>query len=114
MEASYWEVKSVKLYDLAKVLRGKNAGPFRTTFDILFDADEPYRRVKNSGVLTKEYIAELYSIRPEDVYGIFFVDTARGIKITIPKPVDMASGAPHCRDLFGAQQHIPLLGVEIP
>ena len=114
MEASYGEVKSVKLYDLAKVLRGKNAGPFRTTFDILFDADEPYRRVKNSGVLTKEYIAELYSIRPEDVYGIFFVDTARGIKITIPKPVGMDSGAPHCRDLFGAQQHIPLLGVEIP
>lgn len=104
----------MKIYELAKVLRGKNAGPFRTTFDILFDADEPYQRVRDSGVLTKELIAELYSIRPEDVYGIFFVDAARGIKITIPKPIDMASGAPRCRDLFGAQQHIPLLGIEVP
>lgn len=104
----------MKIYELAKVLRGKNAGPFRTTFDILFDTDEPYQRVKNSGVLTKELIAELYSIRPEDVYGIFFVDAARGIKITIPKPIDMASGAPRCRDLFGAQQHIPLLSIEVP
>ena len=104
----------MKIYELAKVLRSKNAGPFRTTFDIFFDADEPYQRVKDSGVLTKEYVAELYSIRPEDVYGIFFVDAARGIKITIPKPIDMASGAPRCRDLFGAQQHIPLLGIEVP
>jgi len=104
----------MKIYELAKVLRSKNAGPFRTTFDILFDADEPYQRVRDSGVLTKEHIAELYGIRPEDVYGIFFVDAARGIKITIPKPIDMASGDPRCRDLFGAQQHIPLLSVEVP
>jgi len=104
----------MKIYELAKVLRSKNAGPFRTTFDILFDADEPYQRVRDSGVLTKEHIAELYRIRPEDVYGIFFVDAARGIKITIPKPIDMASGDPRCRDLFGAQQHIPLLGIEVP
>ena len=89
----------MKIYELAKVLRGKNAGPFRTTFDILFDADGPYQRVRDSGVLTKEHIAELYRIRPEDVYGIFFVDAARGIKITIPKPIDMASGDPRCRAL---------------
>lgn len=104
----------MKIYELAKVLRSKNAGPFRTTFDILFDTDEPYQRVKNSGVLTKERIAELYGIRPEDVYGIFFVDAARGIKITIPKPTDMTSGDVRCRDVFGAQQHIPLLNIEVP
>ena len=104
----------MKIYELAKVLRSKNAGPFRTTFDIFFDSDEAYRRVKTSGVLTRWYIAELYGIKPEDVYGVFFVDTARGIKITIPKPMDMASGAPHCRDLFGAQQHIPLMEIDVP
>jgi len=104
----------MKLYEIATVLRSKNAGPFRTTFDIFFDDDGPYQRVKNSGVLTIELIAELYSIRPEDVYGIFFVDTARGIKITIPKPIDMACGDPRCRDLFGAQQHIPIMDIEIP
>jgi len=104
----------MKIYELATVLRSKNAGPFRTTLDILFDADEPYRRVRDSGVLTKEYIAELYGIRKKDVYGIFYADAARGIKITIQKPLDMASGDIHCRDLFGGQQHIPLLGIEVP
>lgn len=104
----------MKIYKLAVVLRSKNAGPFRTTFDILFDADEPYRRVRDSGVLTREYIAQLYGIRSEDVYGIFHADAARGIKITIQKPLDMASGDINCRDIFGGQQHIPLLGVEVP
>ncbi len=30
-----------RLYDLAKVLRSKNAGPFELTLDIMFD-DTPY------------------------------------------------------------------------
>lgn len=109
MEGDY-----MKLCELATVLRSKNAGPFRTTFDLFFDDDETYQKVRDSGVLTKELIAKLYDMRPQDVHGIFFVDTARGIKITIPKPVDMASGAPRCRDLFGAQQHMPLMDIEIP
>lgn len=46
--------------------------------------------------------------------GIYSVNAARGIKITIPKPVGMACGDPECRDLFGTQQHIPLLDIEIP
>jgi hypothetical protein len=104
----------MKMYKLAKVLRSKNAGPFRTTLDILFDADEPYRRVRDSGVLTREYIAQLYGIEKKDVYGIFHADAVRGIKITINKPAGMASGDIHCRDLFGGQQHIPLLSIEVP
>ncbi len=43
----------MKMYKLATVLRSKNAGPFRTTLDILFDDDEPYLRVRDSGVLTR-------------------------------------------------------------
>lgn len=104
----------MKLFEIADVLRSKNAGPFRTTFDIFFDDDEPYQRVKNSGKLTKELVAELYAIKPQEVVGVFFVDSARGIKITIPKPTDMACGDPRCRDLFGAQQHVPLMDIDIP
>jgi hypothetical protein len=104
----------VKLHHLAKVLRSKNAGPFRTTLDILFDADEPYERVRDSGIITKALIAKLYDLKPEDVLGIYFVDGVRGIKITIPKRDNLASGDPLSRDLYGAQQHIPLLDIEIP
>jgi len=104
----------MKLYEMASVLRSKNAGPFKTTFDIFFEDNEAYQRVRDSGLLTKELIAKLYHMRPQDVLGIFFVDMARGIKITIPKPVGMACGDVRCRDLFGAQQHIPLMDIEVP
>lgn len=104
----------MKLWQLTKVLRSKNAGPFKTTLDMLFDSAESYQRVRDSGVLTKEYVANLYNIRPEEVLGIFYVDLARGIKVTIAKPKDMASGDPACRDIYGAQQYIPLLDIEIP
>jgi len=104
----------MKLHELASVLRSKSAGPFRKTFDIFFAEEGPYQRVKNSGILTQELVAKLYHIRPEEVQGIYFVDGARGIKITIPKPPREANGDPRCRDVYGAQQYISLLDVEIP
>ena len=104
----------MKLHQLATVLRSKSAGPFRNTIDIFFNEDGPYRRVRDSGALTRELVAGLYKITPEEVMGIFFVDAARGIKITVPKPRNVASGDPECRDIYGAQYYIPLMDVEIP
>jgi len=104
----------MKLHQFPSVLTSKSAGPFRNTFDIFFAEEGPYQRVKNSGILTKELIARLYRIRPEEVHGIYFVDGAKGIKITIPKPPQEANGDPRCRDVYGAQQYISLLDVEIP
>ena len=104
----------MKLQELATVLRSKSAGPFRNTIDIFFNADESYRRVRDSGILNRDFIAMLYDISPEKVLGIFFVDEARGIKITVPKPFGVASGDPDCRDIYGAQYYIPLLDIEIP
>jgi len=104
----------MKLHELATVLRSKSAGPFMNTIDIFFDTDEPYRRVRDSGILTKDLVARLYHINPKEVLGIFFVDKARGIKITVPKPYGVASGDPDCRDIYGALYYIPLQDVEIP
>jgi len=104
----------MKLNKIATVLRSKSAGPFMNTIDIFFDQDESYKRVKNSGVLTEDLIAGLYHISPEEVIGLFFVDKAKGIKITVPKPNDVASGDPECLDIYGAQYYIPLLDIEIP
>ncbi len=104
----------MKLHEIATVLRSKSAGPFRNTIDIFFDEDGPYKRVRDSGVLTRELVAGLYAITPDEVMGIFFVDAARGIKITVPKPFNVASGDPECRDIYGAQYYIPLLDIDIP
>lgn len=97
---------------LASVVRSKNAGPFMTTFDILFKDKEAYQMVKNSRVITKELIANLYSIPIERVYGVYFVDEAMGIKASIYN--DVASGDFDCRDIYGMNQHAPLLDLEIP
>jgi len=103
---------SARLVDLATVLRSKNAGPFELTLDILFDDEASYRRVKDSGVINRERIAELYRVSPETISHPAFFDPALGIKITMNRPI--ASGGIGDSDVYGAQQHAPLLEVRIP
>lgn len=99
------------LFELAKVLRSKNAGPFELTLDILFDCEETYRKVKDSGVISEETICRLYSISDKDVRHLVFYDQALGIKITISREV--SSGSAGDRDVYGAQQHAPLMNLLI-
>lgn len=99
------------LGELAKLIRSKNAGPFTLTFDVMFDTEEVYRRVLRSGVLTKTIFAELYQIPEEDV--MFFVhDAARAIKVSIPRPA--IQGDRDDGDMYGGQQHAPLVTLEMP
>ena len=100
------------LSELAKVLRSKNSGPFELTLDILFSDEAPYRRVKESGVLTRENIARLYNIPKAHVVVLQHFDAALGIKITMLR--SCPSGTVHDRDVYGAQQHAPLLKLLIP
>ncbi|WP_243355871.1 DUF4387 domain-containing protein [Bacillus litorisediminis] len=99
------------LYELAKVLRSKNAGPFELTFDILFDQKEIYEKVKNSGKINIQTICKLFSISVDQVEHIVFFDQALGIKITIFR--DISSGTVGDRDVYGAQQHAPLMNITI-
>ena len=101
----------MKLYDLAHVLRSKNSGPFQVTLDILFDDRKKYERVKNSGAVTPERIATLYHIPVESITDFAVYDPGMGIKITFLRTV--ASGTVGDRDVYGAQQHGPLMGIEI-
>lgn len=100
------------LRELAKVVRSKNSGPFEITFDVIFDSEERYRQVKASGVLTEALICRLYSITPEDIITLMFFDPARAFKLTLKRA--WGQGCVGERDTFGAQQHAPLLTVEIP
>ena len=100
------------LYDLAEVLRSKNAGPFFITFDIILPSKALYKRVIDSTVLNPALVGELYGIDPKDVQIIPF-QTARAIKITFPRQ-GPSSGAPGDTDDYGAQQHLPLCSIRIP
>ncbi len=100
-----------KLSNLVKVLRSKNSGPFELTIDILFDSEENYKRVRDSGKITQDSISSLYNIPKENVNAVVCFDKALGIKVTFLRPVP--SGTCFDRDVYGAQQHAPLLELEV-
>ena len=96
---------------LAKLIRSKNAGPFELTFDIMFDDAAMYRRVKESGALTRDAVAKRYGLPPDRVK-FFLCDNALAIKASIPRPVfqgDLLDADGH-----GGQQYAPLMDIEIP
>ena len=99
------------LVRLAKVLRSKNSGPFEITLDVLFDSQDNYFRVKRSGQITKQRISELYRIREEQIHHLVFFDQALGFKVTLSR--DISSGTVGDRDVYGAQQHAPLMEIMI-
>ncbi|MBM7624686.1 DUF4387 domain-containing protein [Sporohalobacter salinus] len=104
------ETKNIR--ELIDVIRSKNAGPYELTFDFIFKSFEIYDKVKESGVINKELIAELYDIPVDDVISVINYDPAKAIKATIVRPC--SSGAVGETDVYGAQQHAPLLSIEIP
>ena len=100
------------LVELARVVRSKNAGPFELTFDIMFDDADKYERVKRSGAINAHRIAQLYGVRLDDVLVCRPYDPAVAFKITIRRPV--GSGDVMDRDVYGCQQHVPLMTIEVP
>ncbi|MET3699871.1 hypothetical protein ABID53_004256 [Bacillus oleivorans] len=92
------------------MLRSKNAGPFNLTFDIIFHNQESYLKVVNSYIISQDKIAELYGCDPEQVQ-IYEYEKVSSIKISIPRRYP--SGDIHDTDVFGAQQHVPLMNLEI-
>ncbi|OGA22548.1 MAG: acyl-CoA synthetase [Betaproteobacteria bacterium RIFCSPLOWO2_02_FULL_67_26] len=100
-----------RLAELARLIRSKNAGPFELTFDVMFDDAATYERVKASGALTREVIAQRYRLPPGDVK-FFFCDNALAIKASIPRP--FAQGDLLDADGHGGQQYAPLMDIEIP
>jgi hypothetical protein len=102
------------LGELADVMRSKNAGPFQFTIDLMFNDAATYRRVKDSGAIATGVIAKLYDVE-EALVRIMPFDRVRAIKITIPRRSgDYGSGSAFDRDVYGAQQHGPLVDLAIP
>ena len=100
----------MQLQDLAQVVRSKNAGPRRITLDIIFRSDADYQRATQSEALIAEKIAPLYGVAVDAVTVINY-PLGRAIKIVVARRI--MSGDPSDRDVYGAQQHTPLLRLEI-
>ena len=104
-------MRTVNIREVAQVVRSKNAGPFRLTLDILFKERAVYEQVKRRGEITAETIAALYRLPPDKVTDFVWFDPGKALKATLVRPV--GSGSPRDSDIYGAQQHAPLLGITI-
>jgi hypothetical protein len=100
-----------KIRDIALVCKSKNAGPFELTVDVVFGERATYEQVKASGVLGPELVARLYQVEPDSVLFTAY-DAGLAFKATFPRLVP--SGDIGDTDVYGCQQHAPLLDVDIP
>ena len=100
----------MRLMDLAKVVRSKNAGPLKLTFDVMFESEGDYQRVVQSPAMSVGSIARLYGV-PENTVEVLPYPVALAVKIVMDR--EMPAGSPGDPDVYGAQQHGPLLGLEI-
>jgi hypothetical protein len=102
---------SVRLTDIASVVRSKNSGPFEMTLDIVFKTRRAYDQVKASCALNGAAISRLYAVREDANIKFIWFDPASAVKIAFPRRI--ASGSLGDTDIYGAQQHAPLLTLEI-
>lgn len=102
--------ESVALSDLAPVIRSKNAGPTQLTLDLFFRDAQAYGRAQASPALTAEAVAGLYGMAPHTVRR-YALPAIQALKFTLPRAV--CAGLPGDGDVYGAQQHGPLLGLRL-
>lgn len=99
-----------KLTDITDIIRSKNSGPYELTFDMIFKDYDCFKKVCAAKVINEDLIARLYKISKEDIINIVEFMPAKAIKATIRRPI--CSGDLGETDVYGAQQHAPLLDVE--
>ena len=96
-----------KLTDVASVIRSKNSGPYELTFDIIFKEFEMYEKIKDANLFNSSMFSSLYNIPESKIMNIIYFDPAKAVKITIVRPIP--SGSLGETDVYGAQQHSPLI-----
>jgi uncharacterized protein DUF4387 len=100
----------MRLYDIAEVIRSKNAGPFTLTLDLIFKNNEDFEQVFNAPDFNTKQIAEIYKVKAADVK-IHPFKAIKAIKISMPRTI--SSGAPGDNDVYGSQQHLPLANLTL-
>jgi hypothetical protein len=107
------EVSGVKpLTEAARIIRSKNAGINKITYDIFFTTSEDYEAALNSNLFTVKSAAQILNVPLERMIGTYRADDCYAIKISVHR--EMVSGSPGDRDVFGAQQHMCLMRLQIP
>lgn len=96
-----------RLVDLISVCKSKNAGPGMITIDIFAPNTEVYDKIKDSDIISKEVISDSYNIEQDSIVGIYELPEVHAFKFTIKRPI--FAGDIEDRDMYGSQQHLPIL-----
>lgn len=101
----------MKLYQTAKLVRSKNAGPFTITFDIIFTDHGACHLVRAGGRLDAELFSRLYRV-PRETVRVYWIEALHAVKVSIPRPSGSAGG-PADADVYGCQWYAPLVELEV-
>lgn len=99
-----------KILDLARVIRSKNYGPYELVLDIMFKDRAIFQRLQASGQITESLIAKVYGVPRDKICRIIWFDPSNAVKVVMRRLI--VSGSPGDSDVYGAQQHAPLLALE--
>lgn len=99
------------LPEVAQVIRSKNSSPFKLTLDIIFKDREVFEQVQAGNLINAQNVAAAYKIDPSAIEKILYFSPAKAIKIGMSRT--KKSGSPGDTDVYGAQQHAPLLGIKL-
>ena len=99
-----------ELWEIAKLIRSKNASPWELTIDIMFDNQQDYDRVAGSSLAQPETYARIYQLDVSQVR-LFRCPMALALKVSIPRPAP--AGGVDETDVFGGQFHSPLVHLEV-
>jgi hypothetical protein len=105
------------IWDVAEVLRSKNAGPYDISIDIMFYSEVAYHIVKDSNFLTHERVAQALGVTEEDIIWIGFFEPAFAFKVTIPRlrgGKKVSAGGFMEDDIHGSQKHMELALMKLP
>src|SRR5262249_59413559 len=101
---------AMRLPSVAKVIRSKNAGPCLLTLDVMLTDEATFAYVVRRIGPLRRLVAERYA-RSENEVAVHPFAPALAVKITLPR--DVISGDIGDRDVYGAQQHAPLLDIQL-
>lgn len=104
-------MSNTTLGELASIVRSKNAGPFRLTVDVFFETSADYHRAVESDVFTEASICEAYGLDPSAILGIYEMEELSAVKVSFERPTP--AGNRDDSDVYGAQQHSPMLDLRI-
>ena len=69
-----------------------------------------FEALRASGQFSPERLAKVYGVELAEIRRIVWFEPANAVKVVMPRRI--VSGAPGDSDVYGAQQHAPLLSME--